>query len=299
LSQHSPGAPIAGIVLLVLSTWALSTLDASGKWVMSVGVSLWFMVWVRYVVHMILVSCLVIPIKGWRIWRTQRLGAQLLRGTTMLLATLSLFTALHFLPQAEATAINFLAPLLMLAMAPWALGEPMRLSRWLAAIVGFIGVLIVIRPSSGLNPIGVTFGLITALLFSVQFLTTRRVALDDPMTTLLWSGAFGTVFLTLALPFILVTEFEVLRQLTSLQWLILLGMGFWGGLGHLLQIQAYRFAPASVLAPFLYLQIVSAAGLGWLVWGAFPDSLTWLGILIICTSGVAIAWLEWRQRPSA
>jgi len=265
---------------------------------MSVGVSLWFMVWVRYVVHMILVSCLVIPIKGWRIWRTQRLGAQLLRGTTMLLATLSLFTALHFLPQAEATAINFLAPLLMLAMAPWALGEPMRLSRWVAAIVGFIGVLIVIRPSSGLNPIGVTFGLITALLFSVQFLTTRRVALDDPMTTLLWSGAFGTVFLTLALPFILVTELATLRQLTAMQWLILLGMGFWGGLGHLLQIQAYRFAPASVLAPFLYLQIVSAAGLGWLVWGAFPDSLTWLGILIICTSGVAIAWLEWRQRPS-
>jgi len=298
LNQNNPGAPIAGIVLLVLSTWALSTLDASGKWVMSLGVSLWFMVWIRYVVHMMLVSCLVIPLKGWRIWRTQRMGAQLLRGTTMLLATLSLFTALHFLPQAEATAINFLAPLLMLAMAPWALGEPMRLSRWVAAIVGFIGVLIVIRPSSGLNPIGVTFGLITALLFSVQFLTTRRVALDDPMTTLLWSGAFGTVFLTLALPFVLLTEFVVLRELTLMQWLVLLGMGFWGGLGHLLQIQAYRFAPASVLAPFLYLQIVSAAGLGWLVWGAFPDSLTWLGILIICTSGVAIAWLEWRQRPA-
>src|SRR5690625_410140 len=155
---------------------------------MSLGVSLWFMVWIRYVVHMMLVSCLVIPLKGWRIWRTQRMGAQLLRGTTMLLATLSLFTALHFLPQAEATAINFLAPLLMLAMAPWALGEPMRLSRWVAAIVGFIGVLIVIRPSSGFIPIGVNFCLITALLFLVYFFTTHRVAVCITLVNLLYGG---------------------------------------------------------------------------------------------------------------
>ncbi|HEY9571714.1 MAG TPA: DMT family transporter, partial [Pusillimonas sp.] len=75
-----------------------------------------------------------------------------------------------------------------------------------------------------------------------------------------------------------------------------LSTGFWGALGHLLQIQAYRYAPASVLAPFIYLQIISAATLGWLIWGQFPDAFSWLGIAVICASGVTIGMVEWRNR---
>src|SRR5690625_5596123 len=93
--------PITGILILVLSTWALSTLDASGKWVMAAGLSLFFMVWVRYIVHLILVMTFVVPIKGWRIFKAKQPGMQLLRGVVMLLATYSFFTALSYLPQAE------------------------------------------------------------------------------------------------------------------------------------------------------------------------------------------------------
>jgi drug/metabolite transporter (DMT)-like permease len=214
----------------------------------------------------------------------------------MLAATMSFFTTLHYLPQAEATAINFLAPLIVLARAPWVLKEPPRLSRWVAAGVGFLGVLIIIRPSAGLDPVGTIFGLLTACLFAGQFIATRRVAVDDPFTTLIWSGAVGSVCLTAGLPFILPAALPLLDSLDAWQWIILLSTGFWGAAGHLLQIQAYRYAPASMLAPFVYLQILSAAALGWLIWGQFPDALSWLGIAVICASGITIGSIEWRAR---
>lgn len=287
---------LIGIIYLVTSTWALSGLDASGKWLMAMGVSLAVLSWVRYVVHVLLVCVLVVPVKGFQVFRSTRPKAQLLRGAIMLLATLSFFTTLNYLPQAEATAINFLAPLIMLALAPWLLREPARISRWLAAGAGFVGVLIIIRPDAGLHSLGTLFGLLTACLFACQYLVTRRVANDDPFTTLLWSGAIGTFGLSLVLPIALPQAWPVLSEFTAFQWIILLSTGFWGAAGHLLQIQAYRNAPASMLAPFIYLQIISAATLGWLVWGQFPDPLTWVGIAIICGSGITIGLVEWRSR---
>ncbi len=288
--------PLAGIGMLVLSSWALSGLDASGKWVMGLGVPLFVMCWVRYVVHLLLVLGLVLPSRGLRVFRSIRPQAQVARGSAMLAATLSFFTALHYLPQAEATAINFLAPLIMLSVAPWVLKEPARISRWVAAGVGFLGVLIIIRPGAGLDPVGTAFGLLTACLFAVQYLATRRVAVDDPLTTLVWSGAVGSLCLTVALPFILPAALPFLAALSPGQWVILISTGFWGAVGHLLQIQAYRYAPASMLAPFIYLQILSAAALGWLIWGQFPDAVSWLGIAIVCLSGITIGLVEWRGR---
>ncbi|MDS1140123.1 DMT family transporter [Pusillimonas sp. SM2304] len=288
--------PLAGITVLVLSAWALSGLDASGKWVMGAGVSLLMLCWVRYVVHLLLVLGLVLPSRGLSVLRSVRPWAQVTRGAVMLLATLSFFTTLHYLPQAEATAINFLAPLLVLAVAPWVLKEPARLSRWIAAGVGFAGVLIIIRPDAGLHPVGTLFGLLTACLFACQFIATRRAAVDGPFTTLVWSGAVGSICLTVALPFYLPSALPFLATLSLPEWLVLVSTGFWGAAGHLLQIQAYRYAPASMLAPFVYLQIISAAALGWLIWGQFPDALTWLGIAVICASGITIGMVEWRGR---
>lgn len=296
---RQPGIrPLAGVVTLILSSWALSTLDASGKWVMAAGVSLWMLCWVRYSVHLALVLGLVLPARGPRVLRSVRPRAQLLRGSVMLLATLCFFKTLTYLPQAEATAINFLAPLIVLSLAPWLLKEAPSVARWVAAAVGFLGVLIVIRPGAGLDPMGVVWGLGTALAFAGQFMATRRVAVDDPMTTLVWSGAVGTIALSAALPVLLPQAMPALRMLEPLHWLVLVSTGIWGALGHLLQIQAYRYAPASLLAPFLYMQIVAAASLGWLVWGHFPDALSWLGIAVICGSGASLAAWEWRRKAA-
>ncbi|MEN5161630.1 DMT family transporter [Achromobacter spanius] len=295
-----PGAsaargPMIGVLLLVLSMWTLSCLDASGKWVMNAGVPLLVLSWVRYAIHLVLVLALVLPARGVRVLRSTKPREQLIRGGSMFLATLMFFTTLSYIPQAEATSINFLAPLLVLSLAPWILKEPARMSRFVAAGIAFVGVLIVIRPGGGLHPVGTVFGLLTACCFTAQFIATRRVAGDDPFTSLIWSGAVGTICLTLALPFILPPALPVLQALSAFDWMVLISTGITGCVGHLFQIAAYRRAPASTLAPFIYLQIISATSVGWLVWGHFPDPLTWVGIAIICASGMGIGMIEWRR----
>lgn len=283
----------AGIALLLLSSWALTTLDTSGKWIMGFGLPLTFLCWIRFLVHFSLVVTLV---RNGRL-RTlpKRPYAQILRGFMVTGTTYSIFAALEYLPQAETAAITFLAPLLMLAFAPWILRERFHLSRWIAALCAFAGVLIIIRPDGGLDPTGVGFSLLSALVLASQYLCTRWVAIDDPMVTLIWSGGIGVLVTTLLLPFTLGQSVIVMTQFGIFEWLVLLGTGAWGALGHILQIQAYRLAPASLLAPFMYLQIVAATALGWLVWGDFPDLLTWLGILVVCTSGIVTGIVEWRR----
>lgn len=297
--MSTPQRPIVGIALLILSTWALSSLDASGKWIMAAGLPLLVMCWARYLIHWVLVFAVVLPMRGFGVFRAQRPKDQILRGLIMLFATLSFFSALRYLPQAEATAINFLAPLLVLSVAPWILKEPPRLSRWVAAGVGFMGVLLIIRPSAGLHPLGVMFGLITAMLFATQYIVTRRLAVEDAFTTLIWSGSVGTVLTSMLMPFILPEIWPIFSTFGPKEWAAVTATGVFGALGHLLQIQAYQRAPASLLAPFVYTQIISAAGLGWLIWGQFPDALSWLGIAIVCGSGAVIAYIEWRQQQKA
>src|SRR5690606_17701857 len=170
--------------------------------------------------------------RGTAVLRSVRPRAQLMRGGVMLLATLFFFKTLSYLPQAEATAINFLAPLIVLALAPWLLKEPARISRWVAASIGFLGVLIIIRPGAGLDPVGVLWGLLTACTFACQFMATRRVAVDDPFTTLIWSGAVGTLVLSATMPVLLPQALPALRELHALHWIVLFSTGVWGAFGH-------------------------------------------------------------------
>jgi len=258
-------------------------------------------VWVRYLVHFILVVALVVTRQDWQLFASGCLRYQIMRGVTILFTTMSFFTTLSYLPQAQATTMLFLAPLIILSLAPWVLGEAKRWSRWLAAAIGFIGVMIVVRPSAGLDAVGVMFGLLTAALMALQHLLTRKVAIDHPLTTIIWSGAIGAFALTAVVPAWLIIDRDLWQAtsplLFSVNGLILLSMGLTGLVGHLLQVQAYRLAAASLLAPFMYVQIVSASLMGWLIWGDFPDLVSWLGIALICASGAGIAYWEWRTKP--
>lgn len=289
-----PQRVLPAIAQLVAAGWALSSLDASGKWVMEAGVGLLMLCWVRYVAHLAVSFPMALWLGGRQVLRSVSPARQLLRGVFMLGATLSFYATLHRLPQAESTAIVFLAPLLVLLVAPLLLGERPQISRWAAAALGFVGVLVIIRPGSGLNPTGTLLGLVTALVFTGQFVANRLVAVDHPLTSLLWGGAIGSLVFTLALPLYGDQVLAVLPQLSALHWAVLLSTGVWGALGHLLQISAYRNAPASLLAPFTYLQIVAASTIGWLVWGQFPAPATWAGIALVIASGVAIMVHELR-----
>jgi drug/metabolite transporter (DMT)-like permease len=279
----------SGILFHIAGLWLLSTLDASGKWLVMAGVPVLVVSWTRYAVHTALMTAIVLPQRGKAIFRTQSLSRQLVRGFLMIATTVLFFSVLTRLPLAEATAINFMAPLFMIAMAPWLLKEPHRLHRWLGVLVGFAGMLVVVRPGSQLDPVGVGLGLATAFTFALFQISTRRVAHDDPLTTNYYGGLFGTAALTLALPWFWTTP-----ELSFWEWMLLVSTGVTGFFGHWLQAAAFSKSPASLLAPFSYMQIISATILGWLVFGQVPGQTTALGIALICAAGLGVALTEAR-----
>lgn len=280
----------SGILLHIVGLWLLSLLDASGKWLVMGGVPVLMVAWVRYAMHIVLMTAVVLPSRGKAIFKTQSLVRQLTRGLLMIATTILFFSVLGRLPLAEATAVNFMAPLFLMVMAPWLLDEAHRLHRWLGVLAGFAGMLIVVRPGAELDPLGVALGLLTALAFAFFQIATRRVAHDDPLTTNYYGGLFGTIALTLALPWFWKTP-----ELPPWQWMLLISTGISGFLGHWLQIAAYSKSPATLLAPFSYLQIVAAAMLGWLVFGQLPGLTTAVGIALICLAGLGVALAEARM----
>ena len=284
LPRAQPGA---GIVLHIAGLWMLSVLDASGKLLAGAGVSVLLLSWVRYTVHVALMTVLVLPARGATLWSTRSLARQLLRAVLMLGTTVLFFTTLRYAPLAEATAMNFIAPLLVMAAGPRLLGERRRPHRTLGVVAGFAGMLLVVRPGGALSGPGVVLGLATAMCFACFQVATRRVAHDDPLTSNYYGGLVGAGLLTLALPFA-----PPLPALAAEQWLLLLSTGASGFVGHWLQTAAYRRAPATLLAPFSYFQIVSAVTLGWLLFGQLPDALTGAGMTIICAAGAGVALYE-------
>lgn len=286
---------LIGIALHVCGLWILSSLDASGKLLVMAGVPLMMLAWFRYVGHVVLMALFVLPRRGRSLLRTQSLTRQLQRAVLMIATTLLFFKVLGLVPLAEGTAMNFMAPLLVMVLAPWLLGERPRWHRWAGVLLGFAGMLVVVRPGGQLSTEGAVWGIITAIAFALFQISTRRVAADDPLTSNFYGGLLGALVLTALLPF-----FWQSLDLAPWQWALLLSTGLTGFLGHWLQITAYSKTSASLLAPFNYLQIVSATTLGWLVFGQLPDTTTAAGMALICLAGLAVVLTElWMARRTA
>lgn len=278
--------PLAAIAFLLAGQWVLSVLDASGKWLVSVGgQSVIFVAFVRYAVHFALGLAWVLPTRHSRIWRSKQVSLQIARGLFMLATTLLFFSVLKFVPLAQATTMNFMAPVMVVALAPWLLGEPARKSRWFGVLLAFVGMLIVVRPSGDVPPAGMVLGLACAACFAGFQIITRKLRNDSEHTTNMYSGAVGTLCCALALPW---TPIHLPTSLSV--WIVLLSTGISGFLGHMLQIAAYRRAEASFLSPFVYLQIFAAVTLGLLVFGQQPDVVSALGMGLIVAAGVLVAW---------
>lgn len=276
-----------GIALHVCGLWVLSSLDASGKLLVMTGVPVLMLAWFRYVGHIVLMGVFVLPRRGRSLFKTQSLGRQLQRSVLMIATTLLFFKVLSLVPLAEGTAMNFMAPLLVMVLAPWLLGERPRWHRWAGVLLGFVGMLIVVRPGGQLSTEGAIWGVVTAVAFALFQISTRRVAADDPLTSNFYGGLTGALVLTALLPF-----FWQQLDLAPWQWALLLSTGLTGFAGHWLQITAYSKTGATLLAPFNYLQIVSATTLGWLVFGQLPDTTTASGMALICAAGLAVVLVE-------
>jgi drug/metabolite transporter (DMT)-like permease len=225
---------------------------------------------------------------GQSILKTANPRLQIGRAALLLLSTLIFFSVLKIVPLAESTAMNFCAPLIVLAISPWLLGEKTYASRWCAVAVGFSGMLIVIRPGGDIPLHGVLLGLASAAVYALVSIYNRKAnQADNPMVTLFYGGLVGSVVSSALVPFFWSRHSPDLRE-----WLILASTGVSSTVGHFFINSAYRHAEASALTPFVYAQIISATLMGWLVFREFPDFLTIVGILIICASGMGIAFIE-------
>jgi drug/metabolite transporter (DMT)-like permease len=278
--------------LFLLAGFFLSSLDASAKWLLREH-SLLLVIWARYAGQMLVVMPFARAGGGPRFWRTRRLRLQLTRSSLLLVATFCFFGGLRYLPLAEASAISFLAPVFVVVLSGPILGERAPRARWASAVAGFAGVLIVLRPGSAVFHPAALLMIGMALANALYGLLTRKLADEDPHTSLFYSALVGTIGLTLALPFRLDEGWPPLPDAA-----VFLLLGLLAGLGHWCVIRAFSRAPAALLTPFSYLQMIWAIAYGYLLFGQLPDLMSGLGMAVIVGSGLALAWFERRRRSS-
>jgi drug/metabolite transporter (DMT)-like permease len=249
---------------------------------------------VRYFVHLVLMLLLVWPRTGAKLFRTQRTGLVLLRGVCLVVSTLGMGLALQRMPVPESVAIVFLAPMLVVLAAGPVLGEKVAAASWLAAIGGFAGVLLIVRPGGGLDLYGVIFVLIAVATSVVYYLLSRvLVATESAVAMLFYTAVVGAVCFGAMLPFTLPPNLPA-PDLPTL--LMFLSQGATAGFAHYLFTAAHREATASLLAPVNYMQLIWVSIFSWVVFGYVPDGLTLAGMAIVALAGVTIALISTRRR---
>ena len=278
---------LRGIFFIVLATVLFVSMNTAVK-LLRPHLPTLELIWARTLGHLLFVFALFAPTHGgWRLLDTGNLTTQILRSLLLLASTSFFFTALGFVPLADATAVSFTAPLLVAALAGPLLRERVGLGHWLAVAAGFGGALVIVRPgAAGANP-HLLLVLGSAACYALYQILTRRVApFDRPETSVTYSALGGTVILSALVPFVWQTPDRLWH------WLVLLVIGLLGGLGHYCVARAFLWGPASILSPFHYAQLVLAAAMGYLAFGDVPTVWTWLGAAVIVGSGLSIAWRE-------
>jgi drug/metabolite transporter (DMT)-like permease len=287
IHADTPRNRLIGIGLMSITFLCFALLDCGAKWLVQ-SLPVVMVVWLRFLFHAVLSSALMVP--KLHALRPRRLKLQLLRAMFMPVMTGLNFWALQYLQLAETGAIQFSVPIIIALIAAPMLGERMDRARWAAIAVGFIGVLIIVRPGTqGFHP-ALILSIINAFLYALFNLVTRHLAAhDSPETTQFYSSVGATLAIT---PFALAAW---QAPSSMLQWLLLVGIGLAGGIGHYILAVAHRYAPASVLAPFLYQQIIWMVLLGYLAFGDLPDKAVVVGAAIVIASG---GYLLYRERTA-
>ena len=263
-------------------------IDSSAKY-LSDFFPVLFIVWARFAGQF--VSHSAVAFRGEGVWRTRRPLLQAARSALLLLATLGNFIAIAYLPLSVTIPILFTYPLLVAAQAPFLLKEHLPVSRWLFLLLSFTGVLIIMRPGTPFFHWAMLASLASAYAVSLYGISTRAVAkYDSPTTSSLYASLGGAV---VPVPFLVTLDVD--WPSTPLPWIILFLIGMvLASAGHQLFAAAHRHAPASVLAPYVYTQIVMVIIAGYLFFGNFPDVWTLVGCSVIIASSLIYMRIEWR-----
>ena len=260
--------------------------------ILTVDYPLTQVVWARFTGHFVCMTLLFWPGRGLKLFRSGRPVLQLLRSVIMFLSNGCYIVALSTVALATASAIMFTAPLIVTTLSVPLLGERVGLRRWGAVVVGFVGALIIIRP--GLNtpafdrmPLGIVLLLFSAATFALYQILTRKLSHQDSAeTNIVYTALIAAIVTTCIMPFVLVMPKGVGDGL------LFALAGVVGGFSQYFIAKALEQAPASVVSPYLYGELLLAAMVGFAVFGDFPDHWTWLGAAVIAASGLYIAYRE-------
>jgi drug/metabolite transporter (DMT)-like permease len=289
--HHDSRQRLIGIGLMCVTVALFALLDATAKY-LSAEMSTAQIVSARYITAFLLAMVLVNPIRYPRMMVTRRPVFQIIRSVLMLATTILNFIAVRYLQLDQTLSIMFSAPFLVALLAGPFLGEKLDWRRWAAICVGFAGVLLVTRPGlGGIHPAALLM-VGAALCYAVYGIMTRALArTDSNETTLFYTNLVGMICMLPVLPFVW-TPPE-----TALSFALMLVTGLLGGSGHYLLIIAHRLAPASVLSPFIYSQMIWMIMLGYFVFGDIPNHWTLAGAATVIASGLYLISRERRRRP--
>jgi drug/metabolite transporter (DMT)-like permease len=246
--------------------------------------------WLRFLVFALIMVPAMVPGSPLFAMRTSRVGLQLMRGAALLGSSLFFITGLRYLPIAEASATGFVAPLFVTALSIVFLSEKVGVRRWLATATGLLGVLIILRPGTGAFHAAAFFPIISALAWAVTLIMTRMMSgREHAITIMTYSSIAGVAILSVLVPFVWIAP-----TWQAVMFGILIGVA--STAGQWIVVLAFRYADASVLAPFSYTQLVWVSTLGFLIFGEVPDAWTVVGAAFIVASGLYTAHRERVRR---
>jgi drug/metabolite transporter (DMT)-like permease len=285
VAERSSGQAILAICFGVL---CLVVNDALAKWLTAHYAPLQI-VFLRNLVALPMIAAIVLATGGWRALRTRHLRVHAWRGLLLVGGAYSFFVGLKFLPLAEATSLIFAAPMFITALSVPLLREHVGWRRWAAVIIGFAGVLIIVRPGAAAFQPASLYVVATAVLYALFMIAARWIDRREGF----WTMMFYLVLFPLLFSGAIVSAVWQAPQPDHLP--LFLGMAVFGTLGMTLISQAFRMAPAAVVAPFDYTALIWASLLGWLVWGEIPGLWTYAGAAVIIASGIYIVLRETRK----
>lgn len=285
-------ARLAGVGLYLCAVAVFASMDATTK-VLLVGLPATEVMWARFGFHLLVMATVLGAWSRPGLWRPRAPRVQIVRSLLLAACNILYALALQHVPLAECTAINFVGPVITVALAGMWLHERVGWRRWSGVAVGLAGAIIVLRPGLGAVHPAALFALASAGVYAVYQILTRRLAgVDTAQITILQTGLWATLATSLALPLVWVWP--------SWQgWLLMALLGGLGGFGHYLLVLAYDRAPASLVAPMGYAGMVFAVLYGVGLFGEIPDLATIVGALVIAAGGVVVVSAEARPRAAA
>jgi drug/metabolite transporter (DMT)-like permease len=278
---------LAGILFMCGAGLLFPVMSGFAKFLGQDGYNSLQVSWARAFGHLVFMTAVFVPRFGLRMLHTRRPFIQLLRSAMLFMSNATNFFAIIFIPLAKTASISLMAPLMVVPLSRLILGERTTVGRMVALAAGFAGVVIVIRPGTELFHWASLLAVVSALGYAIYQVLTRLVAgVDKPETSTIYSSVIGGFGMFLVLPFVWKTP-ESLRDV-----LYFCSLGVIGAVGHYMVARALTNAPANIIAPFQYVQLIGSVTVGYVFFGDFPDVLTWVGAAIIVGSGLYIGWSQ-------